>query len=174
MSNTKTRATCQRGHDWERWKKQYGRRKHPICTMCARFVWDENDQRLVCTHPGCTRWMMYRSTGLCATHAARRRKYGSPFALARAENGAGHTNANGYREIHVDGVKVQEHRYVMEQQLGRPLKSHEQVHHINGVRSDNRPENLELWSTSQPPGQRVEDKIAWMREFLAEYGLEVV
>ncbi len=69
---------------------------------------------------------------------------------------------------------IAEHRHVMEQILGRPLRPGEEVHHKNGQRGDNRPENLELWSHSQPPGQRVEDKIAWAREFLAEYGYAVV
>lgn len=64
---------------------------------------------------------------------------------------------------------ILEHRKVMQDMLGRPLLASENVHHINGVRDDNRPENLELWSTWQPQGQRVEDKIRWAREFLAFY-----
>ncbi len=53
------------------------------------------------------------------------------------------------RKVGNKWVSETEHRAVMEEQLER-----ENVHHINGIRSDNRPENLELWSTAQPAGQR--------------------
>lgn len=66
--------------------------------------------------------------------------------------------------------QILEHRKVMQEILGRPLMGIENVHHINGVRDDNRPENLELWVKSQPAGQRAEDKVKWAREMLALYG----
>lgn len=57
----------------------------------------------------------------------------------------------------------------MAEAIGRPLTEEENVHHRNGVRHDNRLENLELWSTSQPSGQRVEDKVEWAKEILSLY-----
>jgi hypothetical protein len=38
----------------------------------------------------------------------------------------------------------------------------ENVHHKNGRRADNRPENLELWYVPQPYGQRVIDLVDWV------------
>jgi hypothetical protein len=54
---------------------------------------------------------------------------------------------------------MQEHRYIMEQKLGRPLEKHERVHHKDGDRSNNDPSNLELWKVKKkdPAGVRADD-----------------
>jgi hypothetical protein len=65
---------------------------------------------------------------------------------------------------------VFEHILVAEELLGRYLEPGESIHHRNGVRDDNRPENLELWTRPQPSGIRVSDAIEWARAILDRYG----
>jgi len=65
---------------------------------------------------------------------------------------------------------VFEHVLVLEEVLGRLLLPGETVHHRNGVRDDNRAENLELWIRQQPTGIRATDAVAWARLILASYG----
>lgn len=77
--------------------------------------------------------------------------YGGYIYIKVGNDYPGPTKNSGY---------VAEHRYIMEQQIGRLLLPREIVHHKNGQRDDNRPENLELWrikGKQDPAGVRASD-----------------
>lgn len=130
-----------------------------------------------CSVEGCDRLSAKR--GLCQTHAryaARGVTELKPIAAPKYR----YLNKEGYVRLflpdHANAAKngmVLEHVVVMSDHLGRPLTLGENVHHKNGVRDDNRIENLELWVSSQPKGQRVADLVQWAREVLARYEHEV-
>lgn len=61
---------------------------------------------------------------------------------------------DGYVQVWHDGKRIAQHRVVMQEKLGRKLERNESVHHVNGIRTDNRPENLELWLGGIRYGQR--------------------
>jgi|SRR6266566_1917506 len=125
------------------------------------------DARLqrICSIPGCgkPRWVR----GWCNRHYKSWRIYGDPLAPIR-RYGIGSIK-DGYRRLSRQGRVIFEHREVMERLIGRSLRPEESVHHRNGIRHDNRPENLELWSSGHRGGQRVGDRLFWALDFLALY-----
>lgn len=126
-----------------------------------------------CKEDDCDRQVKAR--GWCFAHYQRwYRNYAETGAVRkRNPRGSWWRDKDGYmvRRVRRDGklVLVRQHREVMEEHLGRKLLPHETPHHVNGDRTDNRIDNLELWSTSQPGGQRVSDKLAWAHEMIRLY-----
>lgn len=135
-----------------------------------------------CSVGGCDRTIYAK--GLCAPRYRRQIAGGDVRAHQPVRPPAGDRHINhGYYVVtvppemrHLTGGESQalEHRYVMAQMLGRALWPDESVHHKNGDRLCNAPENLELWSRWQPRGQRTEDKVAWARELLRRYAPEIL
>lgn len=131
-----------------------------------------------CGYGECTRGMKYG--GMCGVHYSRRIKGHDMDAPTYAEQPLGVWVVSKYRNQgyvwcyrrNEDGTtdSRHEHRVVMEEHLGREISASENVHHRNGVRDDNRLENLELWSTAQPAGQRVREKLEFYLDFIQRYG----
>jgi len=124
--------------------------------------------RLMCWVEGCESGTWAR--GFCRLHYYRQLNTGDPGPLKRKKRskGEGTLTPQGYVKLtRPDGTRMDEHRFVMEQILGRPLYPWENVHHKNTRRDDNYPGNLELWTKPQPAGARVEDLVAWAAKYYA-------
>jgi len=156
------RSWC-RSH-YDRWKK-YGDPLGVDPRKLPRF----------CTVEECDRPLFAK--GFCNMHYIRAKTHGDPGEAARrsAPPGTGSINSQGYHVTSVPGRhrrSMLTHRLVMEEMIGRELYPFENVHHRNGDRSDNRPENLELWVKTQPCGQRPSDIVHFMvtnyRELIME------
>ena len=128
----------------------------------------------MCNVFGCERKLGYVGNMYCGLHQDRASGYvklgmEEPTYGAQRDEDGWYWNDEGYKVKTVNGKLVRQHRFVMEEHLGRPLLPNEEVHHRNAVRDDNRIENLELWTGSHPAGSRVVDKLTWALELLEEY-----
>lgn len=135
--------------------------RHKFCPKCRQQL-----DKKPC--PICGR-LRQRKSNVCKICYFQSKQY--PYSQKR------HQSKDGYLYVYYKSHpyadksgRILEHRLVFENKLGRYLLPFESIHHKNGVRNDNRIENLELWSKVQPKGARVYNLVQWAKEILKLYG----
>lgn len=162
------------------------RQRHDLCTKHFHQAFKGGAFGPIpkCEIVGCSRNVSTCSSRYCGMHASRLTRTGSAGPAESLNKKRDGITDDGYRVVSIGRKTFLEHRLLVERYIGRQLKRHEEVHHRNGMRADNSVgpcvlshrcdcddamHNLELWSTSQPRGQRIEDKVRWALELIREY-----
>jgi len=146
----------------------------------GHFVW------ILCPDCGKGRWVRVsqakKFSGYCKSCSPRHRALRGE--LNPNWTGWGHKNSRGYIEVTLmpdhpyysmarKGGRVLEHRLVMAKYLGRPLEPGEIVHHKNGIKDDNRIENLELVSDQSKHARLMYKELVALRKRVALLEAEV-
>lgn len=159
----------------KKFKARYAQQVY--CSVECKVVANTKDKTVICAQCGTSferphgKPRAYCSIG-CSNRA---RAAGSKVTADKLSPRKleGSKTSHGYVVVRVNGKRVLQHRLVMEDMIGRSLMKGERVHHRNGKRDDNRPENLELWtgigeSKKDPHGVRLVDKVLDMIESLSK------
>lgn len=153
--------------------------KEQVCKICSKIFRTASDTRCrkcfyeakgySCLDCGIKKSSPAKRCIKCANSLRKKREekshYSNGYLLIYNEESA---KSRGNKTFYVG-----EHILVMESKLGRFLTTTEEVHHKNGIRDDNRIENLELWSKSHPSGVRVTDLYEWCEDFISQYSKDI-
>lgn len=135
---------------------------HKNCYKCRTSLWTECKS--------CNNKIKINQTNLCLKCFNGKAENNPAWKGGRRKTSNGYILAWAPEHPRAHSKCVLEHILVMEKHLGRLLIDKETVHHKNGIKNDNRIENLELWSSNHPSGQRVEDLLLWAKEIIELYG----
>lgn len=126
-----------------------------ICAQCGEVFFTQKSQHGTTCSNRCSQKHIPRRGGIGRPISKKRERFinDKGYIKVRAWD---HPRASKY------GRHVLEHTLVMEKMIGRYLTPEESVHHKNGIRTDNRPDNLELWVSPQRFGQRVSDLVHYV------------
>ena len=147
------------------------------CSVECKVKSTTVDKSVVCAQCGTTFHRPHgKARAYCSISCSNRARAGGKLVDAAPlppRDFRGSKTTHGYIVVRVNGARVMQHRLVMAQVIGRPLLPTERVHHKNGKRDDNRPENLELWtgvgsSKKDPHGVRVVDKVLDLLDCLTD------
>lgn len=133
-----------------------------------RIKWD---RYITLQCPECNEFFITRHEDKCCSRSCGKKYHWKLRPIEKRFKFAGYALQNGYKYFRDGkGIRMAEHRYVMEKVIGRKLSKEEHVHHINGKKTDNRPQNLMILSAS---GHNVihkpEQSKEWKRNILGKF-----